>query len=129
MVVVLFPANTINRCEVENMKASFLGCGEERQGGGRMEGEMGTTEEKCLYEYNLTLSFEETMGRWGLTNTLNENVGVFAVFANMAFYMIFILKSRTVMLDRGGVELMCSVLKPGMNVLEYGSGGSTTFFR
>ena len=22
------------------------------------------TEEKCLYEYNLTLSFEKTMGRW-----------------------------------------------------------------
>ena len=47
----------------------------------------------------------------------------------MAFYMILILKCRTVMLDRGGVELMCSALKPGMNVLEYGSGGSTTFFR
>ena len=33
------------------------------------------------------------------------------------------------MLDRGGVELMCSILKPDMDVLEYGSGGSTTFFR
>ena len=36
---------------------------------------------------------------------------------------------RTVMLDRGGVELICSILKPDMDVLEYGSGGSTTFFR
>ena len=33
------------------------------------------------------------------------------------------------MLDRGGVELVCSVLRPDMDVLEYGSGGSTTFFR
>ena len=33
------------------------------------------------------------------------------------------------MLDRWGVELMCSALKPDMDVLEYGSGGSTTFFR
>ena len=32
------------------------------------------------------------------------------------------------MLDRGGVELMCSILKPDMDVLEYGSGGSSTFF-
>ena len=37
--------------------------------------------------------------------------------------------ARTVMLDRGGVELVCSVLRPDMDVLEYGSGGSTTFFR
>ena len=37
--------------------------------------------------------------------------------------------ARTVMLDRWGVELMCSILKPHMEVLEYGSGGSTTFFR
>ena len=33
------------------------------------------------------------------------------------------------MLDRWGVELMCSALRPDMDVLEYGSGGSTTFFR
>merc|ERR1719295_70816 len=78
------------------MKASLLGCGEVKEGG-RREGEMGTVEERCLYEYNLTLSFEATMG-------------------------------RTVMLDRGGVELMCSILKPDLDVLEYGSGGSTTFF-
>ena len=64
---------SFHRCEVENM--SLLGCGEERQGGG---GEEMSTEEKCLYEYNLTLSFEETMGRWGLTNTLDENIQVFA---------------------------------------------------
>ena len=36
---------------------------------------------------------------------------------------------RTVMLDRWGVELMCSTLRKDMDVLEYGSGGSTTFFR
>ena len=75
--MVLLPANSVNRCEVENMKASLLGCGEEKQGGGR-GGEMGATEEKCLFEYNLTLSFEETMGRWGLRNTLYENIEVFA---------------------------------------------------
>ena len=66
------------------MKASLLGCGEEKQGGG-WGGEMGAAEEKCLYEYNLTLSFEKTMGRWGLTNTLHENIEVFAVCANKAF--------------------------------------------
>ena len=60
------------------MKASLLGCGEEKQGGGR-GGELGATEEKCLYEYN------PTMGRWGLTNTLHENIEVFAVCANKAF--------------------------------------------
>jgi hypothetical protein len=38
-------------------------------------------------------------------------------------------KPRTVMLDRGGVEMMCSLLGPTVSVLEYGSGGSTTFFR
>ena len=36
---------------------------------------------------------------------------------------------RTVMLDRWGIELMCSILRPDMDVLEYGSGGSTTFLR
>ena len=58
----LFPANKIqyNRCEVESMKASLLGCGPEQQAG--RKDEMGT-EEKCMYEYNLTLSFEATMGR------------------------------------------------------------------
>ena len=33
------------------------------------------------------------------------------------------------MLDWRGVELMCSILTRDMDVLEYGSGGSTTFFR
>ena len=80
--MVLLPANSVSRCEVENMKASLLGCGEEKQDG-RREGELGATEEKCLYEYNLTLSFEETMGRWGLTNSLN--IEVFAVCANKVF--------------------------------------------
>ena len=28
--------------------------------------------------YNLTLSFEETMGKWGLANTPNKNIEVFA---------------------------------------------------
>ena len=58
----LFTASTIkyNRCEVESMKASLLGCGPEQQSG--RKDEMGT-EEKCMYEYNLTLSFEATMGR------------------------------------------------------------------
>ena len=39
------------------------------------------------------------------------------------------LCSRTVMLDPDNVKLVCSLLTPDMNVLEYGSGGSTTFFR
>ena len=39
------------------------------------------------------------------------------------------LIARTVMLDRWGVELMCSILEPHFDVLEYGSGGSTTFFQ
>ena len=69
---------SFNRCEVENM--SLLGCGEERQGSGKKRQGGGgvemSTEEKCLYEYNLTLSFEETMGRWGLTNTPNVNIDV-----------------------------------------------------
>ena len=48
------------RCEVEIFKDSLLGSGGERAG---RENKMGT-EEKCLHEYNLTLTFEETMGRW-----------------------------------------------------------------
>ena len=39
------------------------------------------------------------------------------------------LCSRTVMLDPDNVKLVCSLLTPDMKVLEYGSGGSTTFFR
>ena len=46
-----------NRCEFESMKAS---CGPEQQAS--KKDAMGT-EEKCMYEYNLTLSFKATMGR------------------------------------------------------------------
>ena len=48
------------RCEVEIFKDSLLGSGGERDGRENKRG----TEEKCLHEYNLTLTFEETMGRW-----------------------------------------------------------------
>ena len=44
------------RCKVD----SLLGSGGERSGRKKAMG----TEEKCLHEYNLTLIFEETMGRW-----------------------------------------------------------------
>ena len=46
------------RCKVD----SLLGSGGERSGRKKAMG----TEEKCLHEYNLTLIFEETMGRWVL---------------------------------------------------------------
>jgi len=92
----LLQLNTSVRSEVERLRGSLLGCADTKNTGGEEEKEM-TTAEKCGYEYNLTLSFESTMG-------------------------------RTVMLDRWGVELMCSILRPDMDVLEYGSGGSTTFF-
>jgi len=95
--VWLLQLDTSVRTEVERLKGSLLGCGERKEGSGGGEDEMRSVEEKCVYEYNLTLSFESTMG-------------------------------RTVMLDRWGVELMCSILRPDMEVLEYGSGGSTTFF-
>jgi len=90
--------NTSVRSEVERLRGSLLGCDDSKSS--REDGEVVeemATGEKCVYEYNLTLSFESTMG-------------------------------RTVMLDRWGVELMCSILRPDMEVLEYGSGGSTTFF-
>jgi len=86
-LVFMLHLNTTIREEVDGVRSSLLECKEEAMG----------VREKCLYEYNLTLSFTSTMG-------------------------------RTVMLDRGGVELMCSVMGPGVRVLEYGSGGSTTFF-
>ena len=35
---------------------------------------------------------------------------------------------RHVFIDRGGVSLLCSLLGPNVSVLEFGSGGSTTFF-
>ena len=44
------------RCKVD----SLLGSGGEQSGRKKAMG----TEEKCLHEYNLTLTFEETMGRW-----------------------------------------------------------------
>ena len=51
----------LNRSEVERLRGSLLGCADSKSSGGEEE-EM-TTEEKCVYEYNLTLSFESTMGR------------------------------------------------------------------
>ena len=54
-LVAILPSHLIhlplNRSEVERMRGSLLGCEEM------------TPEEKCVYEYNLTLSFESTMGR------------------------------------------------------------------
>ena len=44
------------------MRGSLLGCADTKNTGGEEEKEM-TTAEKCGYEYNLTLSFESTMGR------------------------------------------------------------------
>jgi len=35
---------------------------------------------------------------------------------------------RKVFIDRRGVEILCSLLKPSTRVLEYGSGASTAFF-
>ena len=32
-------------------------------------------------------------------------------------------------MDQGGVSLICSLLNKNLSVLEFGSGGSTTFFR
>jgi len=93
----LLQLDTSVRTEVERLRGSLLGCGESKAKSEEKEDEMRSVEEKCVYEYNLTLSFESTMG-------------------------------RTVMLDRWGIELMCSILRPDMDVLEYGSGGSTTFF-
>ena len=92
-----------NRSGVERLTGSLLGGQDEKM----------TVKEKCLYEYNLTLSFESTMGRWP--------TGWSSAVVNSLI--------RTVMLDWWGVELICSVLRPDMDVLEYGSGGSTTFFR
>ena len=36
--------------------------------------------------------------------------------------------SRSVWIDPAGVEVICSLLSPNVSVLEYGAGGSTTFF-
>merc|ERR1711892_1530092 len=35
---------------------------------------------------------------------------------------------RSVWIDPAGVYILCSLLRPGMSVLEFGAGGSTTFF-
>ena len=45
--------NSNMREEVGKIKGSLLGCAKEVM----------DTEQKCLYEYNLTLSFTPTMGR------------------------------------------------------------------
>ena len=46
------------------MRGSLLGCDDSKSSGedGEVVEEMATGE-KCVYEYNLTLSFESTMGR------------------------------------------------------------------
>ena len=82
------------------------GGGEERQGGGE---EM-STEEKCLYEYNLTLSFEETMGRWGLTNTPNVNIEVFTnILKHLATSVKhFEIQDGNAGQRRGGVDVLSS---------------------
>ena len=110
------------RCKVD----SLLGSGGEQAW---RENKIGT-EEKCLHEYNLTLTFEETMGRW-VPFTCESTYNLILSFEmeyqhRLCRHNCF---ARTVMLDRGGAELVCSVLRPDMDVLEYGSGGSTTFFR
>ena len=51
-----------NRSEVDRLRGSLLGCVDSKSSAGGGEEEM-TTEKKCVYEYNLTLSFESTMGR------------------------------------------------------------------
>ena len=51
--------------EVERLRLSLLGCADSKDkdpGEGEM-GERGVGEE-CVYQYNLTLSFESTMGRY-----------------------------------------------------------------
>jgi len=58
----LLQLNTSVRSEVERMRGSLLGCADSKSSAGGGEEEM-TPEEKCVYEYNLTLSFESTMGR------------------------------------------------------------------
>jgi len=94
-ILCLQQLNVSIRSEVEVLEERLLDCTSSKSSGKEVA-ELGSAE-KCMYEYELTLSFQATMG-------------------------------RTVMLDRWGVELMCSILKPHMEVLEYGSGGSTTFF-
>ena len=57
--------------EVERLRLSLLGCADSKDKDPG-EGKMGEKEEKvergvgeeCVYQYNLTLSFESTMGRY-----------------------------------------------------------------
>ena len=57
--------------EVERLRLSLLGCADSKDKDPE-EAEMGEKEEKvergveeeCVYQYNLTLSFESTMGRY-----------------------------------------------------------------
>jgi len=100
--VWLLQLNRSVHSEVERLRLSLLRCADSKKREAVGEGEVEKQEERglaeqCVYQYNLTLSFETTMG-------------------------------RTVMLDWRGVELICSILTRDMDVLEYGSGGSTTFF-
>ena len=54
--------------EVERLRLSLLGCADSKHKDPE-EAEMGEKEEmgvgeECVYQYNLTLSFESTMGRY-----------------------------------------------------------------
>ena len=54
--------------EVERLRLSLLGCADSKDKDPG-EGKMGEKEERgvgeeCVYQYNLTLSFESTMGRY-----------------------------------------------------------------
>ena len=63
IVSILLPF-PFNRSEVERLRGSLLGCDDSKSS--REDGEVVeemATGEKCVYEYNLTLSFESTMGR------------------------------------------------------------------
>ena len=55
--------------EVERLRLSLLGCADSKdKDPGEVEKEEGKVErgvgEECVYQYNLTLSFESTMGRY-----------------------------------------------------------------
>ena len=61
-----------------------------------------------------------------LNRIINASRIRYVFYIYQFFFISCYLFARTVMLDRWGVELMCSILKPHMEVLEYGSGGATT---
>ena len=55
--------------EVERLRLSLLGCADSKHKepgeGEKEEGKVERgVEEECVYQYNLTLSFESTMGRY-----------------------------------------------------------------